>query len=156
MKYLLSLFLLIGWAAARGQSELHSLGRNRGDKIWDTVPPIYTGRLYISDSITMQDKDGELYIVPLDSLHGPIMDKKRWSKIPISQIFSTFLVPDYHDPISSTPRLDALEKQVQFLIRRTNELEAEIKALSGVKEDTCCCNMPPPSHSKPTISLTQK
>jgi len=35
---------------------------------------------------------------------------------------------------SPTPRLDALEKQVQFLIRRTIELEAEIKALSGVKE----------------------
>jgi hypothetical protein len=61
-------------------------------------------------------------------------------------------------------RLSILEKQVAYLVRRTNELEAEIKALSGVKEDTtkrprlswvidcdtCCYYLSEPTHSLPT------
>jgi|SRR5579863_8551904 len=122
MKYLLSMFLLIGWAAARGQTY---------EKI---------------DSIIAFDSLGNTYIAPLDSLGQPILDKTRWRGIPSITFPIVMAYPDawngndtprrgWGHP-SSTPRLDALELQVQYLLRRTNELEAEIKALSGVKEDT--------------------
>jgi hypothetical protein len=109
------------------------------------VPPPYNGRPDISDSVLMQDEYGNLYSVPMDSLHRPIMDKKRWSKFSMD-----FIEPPIADAMpdewngtdshgrrgwfvkpSSTPRLDALEKQVQYLMRRVNELELEIKQGKG-------------------------
>ena len=82
MKYLLSLFLLIGWAAARGQSG------------YDVNKPV----AYLANS------SWKLYPIYLEG--------------------------------SLESRVSVLEKQVAYLVRRTIELEAEIKALSGVKEDT--------------------
>jgi hypothetical protein len=65
-----------------------------------------TGHLYIHE--------GELNVM-IDSKNSPI----RMSDV----------IADSLGHPSSTPRLDALEKQVQFLMRRVNELELEIKQM---------------------------
>jgi hypothetical protein len=104
----------------------------------------------ISDNVIIADSDGNLYLAPLDSLHRPISDTKRWRKIsPIPDTHPSMIPPiagampdawngtdtdgrrGWFVKPSSTPRLDALEKQVQYLLRRVTELELEIKQGKG-------------------------
>jgi hypothetical protein len=88
MKYLLSLFLLIGWAAARGQS---------GNYGWQ---PETTEQIKADVNKTIQQ------------IHR--IREENW------------LLKD-----SLSQRIGVLEKQVAYLVRRTNELEAEIKEIKS-------------------------